>query len=140
MGVFYDHILIDLCPGLHGFLERHETLREIAKVLAAVALLLLIALGYASYLTFDNAGWIPHSHDTPVWVAGDWIVGEYRDCGMRTTTTPVGVTMLQTERAELPRLFCGKNWKGLGEDEFEIAMPDPASATNTLWGRGAWSA
>jgi hypothetical protein len=30
----------------------------------------------------DDSGWIPHSHDTPVWIGGDWLTGEYRVCEM----------------------------------------------------------
>ena len=89
---------------------------------------------------FDEQGWIGHNHDTPVWIKGDWIVGEYRNCGMRTTTPPVGIVLSQEAQAELPRLFCGKNWKGEGVSEFEIAMPDPAAATNAIFGQGDWSA
>jgi hypothetical protein len=30
----------------------------------------------------DDAGWIPHSIDTPTWMGGDWLTGEYRSCDM----------------------------------------------------------
>jgi len=33
-------------------------------------------------INLDESGWIPHSHDTPVWIAGDWLTGEYRICKM----------------------------------------------------------
>jgi len=122
MGVFYDHILIDFWPGLHGFLERHETLRVVAKVLAYVALLFVVALVYASYQTLDNAGWITHNHDTPVWIQGDWLVGEYRVCNMLTTTPVVqGEHYSSEELAHLPRLFCNGSddgyWKYAGAFE-----------------------
>jgi hypothetical protein len=32
--------------------------------------------------TIDDFGWIRHSHDTPVWIGGDWLTGEYRACKM----------------------------------------------------------
>jgi hypothetical protein len=32
--------------------------------------------------SLDNSGWIPHSHDTPTWIQGDWLAGEYRICEM----------------------------------------------------------
>ena len=35
-----------------------------------------------------------HDHDTPVWIQGDWLVGEYRECDMPARTT---------------RLFCGRD-------------------------------
>ena len=30
----------------------------------------------------DIFGWIPHSHDTPIWIGGEWLTGEYRICEM----------------------------------------------------------
>jgi hypothetical protein len=30
----------------------------------------------------DNSGWIEHSHDTPIWIGGEWLTGEYRICKM----------------------------------------------------------
>ncbi len=32
--------------------------------------------------TLDNSGWIVHSHDTPIWIGGEWLTGEYRICEM----------------------------------------------------------
>ena len=32
--------------------------------------------------TLDNSGWIRHSHDTPIWIQGDWLTSEYRICEM----------------------------------------------------------
>ncbi len=37
---------------------------------------------HAAKMTLDNSGWIPHSHDTPIWIQGDWLAGEYRICEM----------------------------------------------------------
>ena len=54
--------------------------------IAVVALWVLAAVGLAGYASLDESGWIVHNHDTPVWVQGDWLVGEYRDCKMLTTT------------------------------------------------------
>jgi hypothetical protein len=62
----------------------------------------------SGYEGFVSMGWITPSHDTPVWIQGDWMVGEYRDCGMLTTTPPQGVTLSPQVRAQLPRLFCGE--------------------------------
>ena len=94
MGVFYDHILSDFCPDLHRFLERHGMIRTVAKILAYTVVLVLVAVGYASYQALGRAGWIPHDHDTPVWIQGNWLVGEYRKCDMPARTT---------------RLFCGED-------------------------------
>lgn len=90
------------------------------------------------YKSLDNSGWIAHNHDTPVWIQGDWLVGEYRVCGLRTTAPLVGVAMSQAARAGLPRLLCGKSWENEGVGEFEIAMPDPTGATDALFGKGNW--
>ena len=32
------------------------------------------------YRLFDNYGWIEHDQDTPVWIKGEWLAGEYRVC------------------------------------------------------------
>ena len=32
--------------------------------------------------SLDSAGWLEHSHDTPVWIEGDWLDGEFRVCAM----------------------------------------------------------
>jgi hypothetical protein len=102
------------------------------------ALILVWFLAHAADTWLDSIGWVTHDHDTPVWIHGDWMVGEYRDCGMRTTTPSAGIVQSQEARAELPRLFCGKNWAGEGVSEFEIAMPDPYAAANAILGQGDW--
>ena len=71
-------------------------------------LVLLCFVGYLINGWLDSIGWVTHSHDTPVWIEGDWMVGEYRECEMMTKTPPPGVTLSPEVRAELPRLFCGK--------------------------------
>jgi hypothetical protein len=35
-----------------------------------------------TYRVMDNSGWIEHEHDTPVWIEGEWLPDEYRDCEM----------------------------------------------------------
>ena len=32
--------------------------------------------------SLDNSGWLEHSHDTPIWIGGEWLTGEYRICKM----------------------------------------------------------
>lgn len=72
--------------------------------------------------SLDTTGWILHSHDTPVWIAGDWMVGEYRNCQMQTTTpTMVDVHYTMEELHDLPRLFCGNTSDGDGFREFALA-------------------
>jgi len=114
--------------------------KGIAKVAGWLLFAGIVAgIAVTSHESLDNSGWILHNHDTPVWIAGDWLVGEYRDCGMLTTTPPTGIVLSQTARAELPRLFCGKNWEGVGVNEFQLAMPDYSAATDAIWGRSDWS-
>jgi hypothetical protein len=59
-----------------------------------VGLGLLVACVVGLYTWLDEGGWISHSHDTPAWIQGDWLVGEYRLCDMPARTE---------------RLFCGRN-------------------------------
>ena len=59
---------------------------------------------------------------------------------MRRTTPSAGIVQSQEARAELPRLFCGKNWAAEGVAEFETAMPDPDAAVNAILGKGDWGA
>ena len=61
------------------------------------------------YAYFDRLGWITHNHDTPVWIQDDWLVGEYRNCEMRTKTQEQSVV---DDLDKLPRLFCGKEDDG----------------------------
>jgi hypothetical protein len=32
--------------------------------------------------SLDGYGWIEHSRDTPIWIGGEWLTGEYRICKM----------------------------------------------------------
>lgn len=66
-------------------------------------LVLLIVLGFLAYGAYgwlDETGWIEHSHDTPVWIEGEWLTGEYRICQM---TGP-----LWGELPTYAHLLCGK--------------------------------
>jgi hypothetical protein len=110
----------------------------VCRILGILALVWIVA--HVANTWLDSIGWVTHDHDTPVWIHGDWMVGEYRDCGMRTTTPFAGIVQSQEARAELPRLFCGKNWADEGVSEFEIAMPDPGAAVNAVIGKGGWVA
>jgi hypothetical protein len=75
--------------------------------LAGVLFIVLIVL--LMWRLADDFGYVPHEHDTPVWIRGDWMVGEYRDCNM-LTTTPVmeGQHYSADELSHLPRLYCAE--------------------------------
>lgn len=60
----------------------------------ALGLALAWSLADAGYRLADRKDRVTHNQNTPVWVQGDWTVGEYRNCDM-----PLGST----------RLFCGKS-------------------------------
>jgi len=45
-------------------------------------LFILGAVIYWGYGSLNENGWIEHAHDTPVWIKGEWLVGEYRLCRM----------------------------------------------------------
>jgi hypothetical protein len=85
-----------LRPGLRSFVK---------GVGVVLAIWLVGAVGIGAYTSLDEAGWITHNHDTPVWIAGDWIIGEYRTCQLLTTTPIAGRVRSQEARTELPRLL-----------------------------------
>jgi hypothetical protein len=99
---------------------------------------LLIVWGWEGRDWLDEHGWIEHSHDTPVWIKGDWMVGEYRDCGMRTKAAQSGVVLSQEAKAKLPRLFCGDWGAQKGGWEFMDTTPDSDQATNAMFRQGDW--
>jgi hypothetical protein len=118
-----------------------ESSNSAASFGCLVGLAILVGLIYGAYNWLDQAGWIPHNHDTPVWIAGDWLVGEYRDCGMLTKTQLTGSVRSQEVLAELPRLLCGREWDNAGFLEFEDATTGVSEATKSaLWYGGDWSA
>ena len=47
-----------------------------------LTLFILGAVIYWGYGSLNENGWIEHAHDTPVWIKGEWLVGEYRLCRM----------------------------------------------------------
>lgn len=52
--------------------------------LAGVAFIVVVSI--IGYESLDTSGWIKHNRDTPIWIKGDWMIGEYRNCQMLTTT------------------------------------------------------
>lgn len=91
--------------------------REILQAAAPLLRMggLVVGLGFCAsiaislYSELDKTGWISRDHDTPVWIEGNWMVGEYRDCDL-ITTTPAGegYTYTKEQLSHLPRLYCGQ--------------------------------
>lgn len=94
------------------------------------ALAIVVGLTVAGYQFADRKGRVTHYHKTPVWVQGNWMVGESRDCDM-----PRGVT----------RLFCSKsptNGSGLAEFPEAVSDGDLWTAVGAAYNRHAqtdWS-
>jgi hypothetical protein len=82
-----------------------------AKVLFrwAIALAFVWGLAVVGYRAADRAGRVMHRHNTPVWIQGNWMVGEYRYCDM-----PVGAA----------RLFCSNP---PGGESGLVAFPEGVS-------------
>lgn len=75
-----------------------------------IGLAIAWSLAVAGYQIADRQDRVMHNRNMPVWVQGDWMVGEYRDCDM-----PLGVA----------RLFCGKSLaKGSGLAVFPESVSD----------------
>lgn len=123
-----------------------DVVPKLARVIGIVALcifgLFLVANALSDWKDYqrdrDNKGEIEHEHDTPVWIQGDWMVGEYRNCQMRTKTVPPDRKDLDT-LDKLPRLFCGEDENGLFDFQKVIAPPSsnisaPAPGTMYLIG------
>lgn len=90
-----------------------------------VGIIFIGGLAVGIYQRLDQAGWITHKHDTPVWIQGNWMVGEYRNCQMRTKTVAGGDKDLDY-LDKLPRLFCGKDANGLFDfQRTNGAVPPP---------------
>jgi hypothetical protein len=104
---------------------RRKTLYDFVKGIAFLFLIgLAFAFLYSGFTSLDQAGWITHNHDTPVWIQGDWLVGEYRDCQMRTKTVPEQRKDLDS-LDKLPRLFCSQDADGLFDFQRATALVAP---------------
>ena len=94
--------------------------KEVAQagkgILKALGWFLLVCIvgGIAVTLYESYESHQPVDHDTPVWIQGDWLVGEYRVCQMRTKMQPADPDSL----AKLPRLFCGQD--SIGYVDFQL--------------------
>jgi len=117
---------------LRGLHEKYEGIRVIWTVvrfcLGFGVVCVIGGMAVAGYQGIDESGWITHNHDTPVWIQGDWLVGEYRDCQMRTRTVPAQRKDLDSLN-ELPRLFCAEDANGLFDFQHETALIPPPPDT-----------
>lgn len=85
--------------------------KETARLLGWLVLFCFVGYAiYGGYKWFDSIGWIPHSYVTPVWMEGDWMVGEYRYCHMLRTVSYT----VTGGGDESPRLLCDTEHNGLG--------------------------
>jgi hypothetical protein len=80
--------------------------------LAGIVLTALVVVGLIfsvgpAYKPLDKTGWISHDHDTPVWIQGNWMIGEYRVCELAESSASAEKTP-----AKVPSLFCGKTDHG----------------------------
>jgi len=80
-----------------------------------VGLGILGAFAFGLFAILEYNSLIPHSHETPTWIQGDWMVGEYRDCEMRTIMPPAQSDTM----SKLPRLFCGQDAMGYVDFQLE---------------------
>jgi hypothetical protein len=100
-----------------------------------VGIILMLILGraaYAGYEWLDDQGWVTHSSDTPVWIEGEWLGGEYRMCQMPGTAW-----------GELPanaHLLCGKGLQNAADGIWPAGFRDRLSIQefNSVFGGGHW--
>ena len=88
------------------------------RVAAGTVVVLLVLFG--SYHGLDKRGWIPHHHDTPVFIAGDWMVGELRTCEMQIMVGEEGMHDYLLDCAGgqgKPHLLPAKYWGRLDRDD-----------------------
>ena len=108
----------------------HPILRPFAKILIPIqqtiifgsVVFFLIELPLGLYMILEKSGWVPNNHETPVWIQGDWLVGESRSCQMRTKTAPDREKKLDSVD-KLPRLFCGEDANGLFDFQTTLVSP-----------------
>jgi hypothetical protein len=80
-------------------------------IIAAVGILCWLLGSLPSALQ----SFLPSNHDTPVWINGDWMIGEYRICEMRNKINFSSGSNNLTAPNKLPLLFCGEGTNGLYE-------------------------
>lgn len=127
--------------------KRERAFREFINNLGILCIMVVVILLLGMFF-LSSARWIktqvenlPISHDTPVWIHGDWIIGEYRICQMQTTTPPPGITLTPEVQAELPRLFCDEGQGGSIAFLYELREDPQAmtAAVNAISHGGDWN-
>jgi hypothetical protein len=102
-----------------------DALKLIAK---AAGWFFAVVFLFVGYTQLNESGYLAHNHDTPVWIKGNWMVGEYRECNMLTTTPAVEGSHYSAEQlTTFPRLFCAEGSDGLAQ--FSDALP----GTDASW-------
>jgi hypothetical protein len=76
-----------------------NTLKPIAKAAGGFFAIIFLFVGFHQ---LNESGYFAHDHDTPVWIKGSWMVGEYRKCSMMQKTKAYTPQEAQT----FPRLLC----------------------------------
>ena len=81
----------------------------------------------------DKTGWISHDHDTPVWIQGNWMAGEYRECELAPS---------KAAPAKVPTLFCSNKtdngfvvWMVEGDEHPNAGLEVFHVLPITYWGR-----
>lgn len=109
-------------------------------VLMIGLVILMLILGNLAYAGFgwgygwlDEQGWIEHSHYTPVWIEGEWLMGEYRMCQMPGP--------LWGKLPDYAHLLCGKGLQnaedGIWPATFRYSLSVPEF--NSIFGAGRWN-
>ena len=98
-----------------------------------VLMLILGRLAYAGYEWLDESGWAEHNHETPVWIEGEWLTGEYRMCQMPGP--------LWGELPANAHLLCGKGLQNADDGVWPAAFRYGLSVPefNSVFGNGHWN-
>ena len=82
-------------------------------VFVVVGVFVVVCVG-RGYEYLNDLGWIPHNHDTPIWIKGEWMQGEFRKCQM---PLPFSITSSAETKFQgsPPLLFCNAEGDGIQE-------------------------
>lgn len=103
--------------------------KRLLKIVVGWLLFVLVAVISVTLLNSYESHQ-PVDRDTPVWIQGDWLVGEYRICQMRTKTVPDPRKDIDS-LDKLPRLFCGDDANGLFDFQRQfspVSLPPDSKA------------